>query len=102
MDHAVVELIIVTVVNLGAVLISYGALRQEVRDMKENQTDRHAENGRRFDRIERAVGISNGADTGQFVPRRECYLMEKAVQQELEGIKGRLDDIEKTLEGLRP
>lgn len=93
-NHAVWGAVIVGVVNILAVGISWGTMRQRLDDLE-------ASSNTRLDRIEKAVGISNGTDGGAFVPRRECYLMEKTVQSELVEIKRRLSDIESTLHEMR-
>lgn len=78
----VVTLSIFILTNITLIAVAWGRLTQRMDEFEERT-------GERLDRIEKAVGITNGEKGGAFVPRRECLLMETAVKETLHSLHER-------------
>ena len=79
-----ISAILVGVVSWTAVRVSVAKIQQQLTDKAENDN-------RRFDRIERIVGIAEG-DGSAFVRRSECLLIENAVKSRLDDIRNDIRD----------
>lgn len=107
-----VTLLLFLVVNLLAVGVAYGKMKQWTLDYEHRESEKWAafvdEAKRRWDRIEKKVGISNGG--AEFMPRTECVSLhgdfERRLEEletsakEREGIKTRLAIIESRVDGM--
>lgn len=58
--------------------------------------EQRRENERRFERVEKAIGVTDG-NGSQFVRRNECVLMERYAGKQLEEIKGELHEMKDRL-----
>lgn len=89
-----VTLLLFLIVNLLAVGVAYGKMKQWASSYEVAQVQRWSdfreEANRRWDRIEKKVGITNGG--AAFMPREECASVHVGFQQEVEALDRQVKD----------